>query len=43
MITQKSDIEKLKEKYDFTVDEFREKQDQLLISIIIPIYNEEKY
>ncbi len=42
MITQKSDIEILKEKYEFEIDEFRKKQDQLLISIIIPIYNEEK-
>ena len=42
MIIQKSDIETFKEEYEAEFNEFREIQDHLLISIIIPLYNEEK-
>ena len=44
MIIKNSGIKELKEKYEFSLDlkRLRELQDQLFISIIIPLYNEEK-
>jgi len=44
MTIKNSGIKRLKEKYKFEIDfkRFRELKDQLFISIIIPLYNEEK-